>query len=131
MLTINSDIVTVNKPIGEVMNFIGVLNNTGKLMPDQIINWAGDNDTCSYTIKGMADITMKVKERADKNILLESTSDKPFSFTLNYILSEVPEGCTFQIVFEGDVNPFLKMMVEKPMNNLFNFMVKQLPKKLE
>lgn len=131
MLNLNSDTITVNKPLNEVMNFISVLNNTGKLMPDQITNWVGDNDTCAYTIKGMADITMRVKERFEKNMLVESTSDKPFSFTLNYILSEAPEGCTFQIVFEGDVNPFLKMMVEKPLGNLFNFMVKQLPKKLE
>lgn len=128
MLIIESETVVLNCAAGEALSFLGQMNNTGKLMPDQITNWNGDADKCSYTIKGMADISMSILERNDNSIMVKSLSDKPFSFTITYKISTSGSGSTAQIVFDGDVNPFLKMMVEKPLGNLFNYMIKQLPK---
>jgi hypothetical protein len=33
------------------------------------------------------------------------------------------------INFEGEVNPFLKMMVQKPLSNLFNYMSNKMKEK--
>lgn len=128
MLVLNSDEVTIEKTEKEVYTFLSNMDNTGKLMPEQIINWKGDNDTCSYTIKGMADVSMNVAQRDPNSILVKSSGEKPFAFQLKYTVSPAENGSKLSIEFEGDVNPFMKMMVEKPMGNLINYMVRKAAK---
>jgi len=59
---------------------------------------------------------------------LISGENSPFSFSLNIILTESDGTCDAQLLCEADINPFLKMMVEKPLNNLFDYMADRLVK---
>jgi len=44
----------------KVFQFLSDFNNYEKLMPEQIVNWQSDKDTCSFSIKGMADLKLKI-----------------------------------------------------------------------
>jgi carbon monoxide dehydrogenase subunit G len=129
MLTIQSHSVTVPKEINEVFNFVFNLDNTSKLMPSQITNWVGNETEASYTLQGMTNLKMAINShtKPDK-IEIKSIGDKPFSFEIDYNLKSSGNGTEFNILFRGDVNLFMKAMVEKPLTNLFNFMAEQLPK---
>jgi len=58
MTRIESEMQTINSSIETVFNFLSNFNNFEKLMPEQIINWKSTEDTCSFTIKGMTDLSM-------------------------------------------------------------------------
>lgn len=129
MLTIESKSVTIEKPIEEVFEFVYNLNNTSKLMPPQITNWQGTETEASYTVQGMANLKMSIQNHTRPGkIEIKSIGDKPFSFEIDYNLTSIEGKTNFNIVFKGDVNMFMKAMVEKPLSNLFNYMAEQLPK---
>ena len=63
MVNIKSDKKEIHSPAGIVFSFLSDFNNFQDLMPEQIVNWKSENDSCSFTIKGMSDINMKIKEK--------------------------------------------------------------------
>ncbi len=54
---------TINKDIVSVYNFLTDFNNFKDLMPEQITNWKSSNDSCSFTIQGMASISLTFAEK--------------------------------------------------------------------
>ena len=91
-------------------------------MPEQVANWQSTENDCSFTIKGMATIGMKIVEKIPISLIkIISNGKVPFDFTLNVHLTETsPTQTTGQIIFESDLNPMMAMMVEKPLRNFFN-----------
>jgi carbon monoxide dehydrogenase subunit G len=129
MLKINTGYKPVNADPARVFAFLADMNNLEKLMPEQVINWKSDTDTCTYTIKGMADIGMQITDRnPDSSVSMSSFGKVPFNFTLVIRIRPVAALSEAGLEFEGDVNPFLKMMVEKPLGNFFNMLVDNLNK---
>ena len=60
MATFKSKTVEVNADLKSVNDFLSNLNNLEKLMPeDRIQKWESTDETCSFTIKGLAGIGMK------------------------------------------------------------------------
>jgi len=126
MTIIESDKVEVNSSVEDVFTFLSDFNNYEGLMPDQITSWESTEDECSFNIKGMASIGMRIDEKvAGKEICIKSTNKSPFRFDLNCFLAGEGGKCTTYMVFESDLNPMLQMMVEKPIGSLFNHIVHQ------
>lgn len=112
--------------IESMFGFLNDLNNFEQLMPEgKIEKWDSSEEQCEFTIKGMARIGLrKIESKPNDLIKIESFGKVPFKFTLDIILTEVGTDQTeAQIHFEGDINPFMKMMVEKPLSNFFNMLV--------
>lgn len=112
-----------------MFTFLSDMNNLEKLMPEQVVNWKSDADSCTYTIKGMADIGMRISERVPSSrIVMVSEGKVPFDFTLSIDIAAAGNGSETSLRFEGDVNMFLRMMVEKPLGNFFNMLIDSLEK---
>jgi carbon monoxide dehydrogenase subunit G len=112
-----------------VFAFLSDMNNLEKLMPEQVGSWTSDVDTCQFNIKGMADLGMKITDRTPNSLIsIASHGKSPFPFTLAIHLKDAGESSEAQLVFNGEVNPFLKMMVEKPLGNFFNMLLDGLSK---
>ena len=128
MTRIESEKVEVNNSAEKTFSFLSDFNNFQKLMPQQVTNWQSTTDECSFTISGMATIGMKITEKKpNSEIKIISNGKVPFNFNLNVFLSETtPDKCAGQLVFEADLNPMIKMMVEKPLTNFFNLLVVRL-----
>jgi hypothetical protein len=108
-----------------LFDFLADLNNLEQLMPEgKIENWKSDQDSCEFSIKGMASIGLRVIDRKPINeINIESFGKAPFKFKLNILVEEESVTSSIvQIIFDGDVNPFMKMMIEKPLSNFFNML---------
>ncbi|HET6243993.1 MAG: hypothetical protein H0V01_02240 [Bacteroidetes bacterium] len=117
---------SLNKSQNEIFEFLSDFRNFEKLMPkDKIEKWTATSETCSFNISGMADIGMKIEKTVPHSeINIISHGKNPFEFTLNVYIE--PEGLDKSIaffIFRGDINPFLKMMAEKPLTNFFNMLV--------
>ncbi len=126
MTTIDTDKKVSPNNIKALYSFLIDMNNFEKLMPsDKIEKWESSEEQCEFTIKGMARIGLKrIEENEPTSIKIESFGKVPFTFTLDILLNELAEKETeAQIHFEGDINPFMKLMVEKPLSNFFNMLV--------
>ncbi len=113
----------------DVYTFLSDLNNLEKLMPEQVINWKSSQDDCSFTIKGMADMTLSIVEKTPSSIVkMGSSSAKPFPFSLTAQIESENDTSKVRLVFDGKVNAFMSMMIEKPLGNFFNMLLSGLEK---
>jgi len=128
MTKIESDKVDINKSAESIYNYLCDFRNFEKLMPSQVSNWEATPDTCSFTINGMATIGMKIIEKVPfSKIIISSNGKVPFEFKLFVFMDAKDSNNTVgQITFESDLNPMMKMMVEKPLGNFFNMLAKKL-----
>jgi carbon monoxide dehydrogenase subunit G len=117
--------ISPNSP-EQIFAFLNDMNNFEKLMPEgKIEKWESTEEQCEFTIKGMARIGLKKEKTSPPTYLKVSSFGKvPFTFDLDINLKEEADNQTeVSMVFNGDINPFMKMMVEKPLRNFFNFLV--------
>ena len=91
-------------------------------MPEgKIEKWESTEDQCEFVIKGMARIGLR-KTLLKLQIKLNFTTfgKVPFEFDLDIHLKEIAEKQTeVGMIFNGEINPFMKMMVEKPLRLTF------------
>ena len=62
MTRIESQQLKISKSTETIFNFISDFNNFKDLMPDSIENLETTQDSCSFTIKGMPTIKLKIGE---------------------------------------------------------------------
>ena len=125
MTRIESEKATIGKPAEEIYNFLSDFNNIGKLMPPQVEEFTTDNETCRFTIKGMATLGLKYASKTPFSEIVMTKHEKaPFDFNLICLLKEVTPGSTeLQLIFDADLNPFLQMMASKPLKNFLDLLV--------
>jgi len=130
---IDSEKVKVNASSKEVFDFLCDFNNIKELLPqDKISDWTSDMDSCSFKVQNAATIPLIKKETTPNTTIDIVSGDKaPFPFTLKINITETGETCEGFIHFDGEINAFLKMMVVKPLTNLFNYMAHKLQTKFE
>lgn len=130
MTRIETDHHTIQRSPKELFIFLTDFNNFEKLLPsDKIENWSATPSECSFRIKGMADIGMAIEDKKEfSEIHVGSRGKVPFSFKLDIFLlpTENEAEAEAYLVFSGDINPFMKMMIERPLSNFFNMLVKNL-----
>jgi len=125
---IESEKVIINKSSKVVFDYLCDFNNVVNLLPqDKISDWRSDVDSCSFKIQNAAIIPLIKKEvHPTSKIDIVSGEKAPFPFTLEIYLTELENGCECHMKFDGEINAFLKMMVVKPLSNLFNYMANKL-----
>lgn len=104
---------------------MGDFHNFKHLLPDdKIENFECTSEQCSFGIKGLVPLTIKIKDKTPKSkITFETSGLAKFVFTLHIHL--LPEQQT-NVQLEGDMNPFIKVMAEKPLSDLVNTMASKL-----
>lgn len=127
-MTITSQEAFINASSEQVFLFLCDCQNIYHLLPhDKISDWMATVDDCSFTIQKMAIIPLVIIQReANQSIVMKSGDKAPFPFTLKVVILEKGQTCSGYIEFEGQVNAFLKMMVDKPLTNLFEYMTQKL-----
>ena len=122
MTTIESKRVEIAKSAQDLYTFLQDMNNFQQLLPqDRISEWKSDGRSCSFKVQGAATIGLELAGgEAPDHVILKATERSPFPFTLDVFLKEDGGVTTAWQEFKGDINPFIKMMVEKPLKNLFD-----------
>lgn len=123
-MIIESTKVEVNEVPSTIYNFLKDANNLVHLLPkDNISDFKATETECSFKVQGGVTITLVQNGGEEPNkLFLKSGEKSPFPFTLTIHIDQVDDKSNGCIVFDGEVNMFLKMMVEKPLTNLFNYM---------
>lgn len=132
-MTIESTKVIVNSSPATVMAFLADAQNLIHLLPEgKISDFKATVEQCSFKVQGGFTISLiENGSKENSELYLKSGEGSPFPFKLTIHLKEVGTQTEGYIFFDGEVNMFLKMMVEKPLTSLFNYMSEQLKKYYE
>ena len=104
------------------------MNHFEAMMPDQVVDWKSTTDSCVFTIKGLATIGLKIKQRIpDQLVRVVSDGQAPVEFELNCIFGAAPDNKTeATIELDAELSPMLRMMAANPLQNLVDIMVEKL-----
>ncbi len=112
--------IIVNKSINELMEMLKNPDDYKNLMPDSLQSFESREDGFKFSLKGMPEIALKIAGVSANQIILQSASSS-LDFSLKGAMNPVSENQTeVQLLFDGKFNPFIKMMVEKPLQNFIN-----------
>ncbi len=112
--------ITLNKSVDELMEMLNSPEKYEKLMPEGLQKFEVKDQGFKFGLKGMPEIALKIEEVNRDKVVLKSASSS-LDFALEGHMNPISETQTeVQLLFEGKFNPFIKMMVEKPLQNFIN-----------
>lgn len=128
-MEIKGSTVTVNKSDQELFSFFTQVGNFEQLMPENTQKFEVDGDSFLFALKGMPEIRLVLKEKTEfSNVTLGAASSK-LPFTLAANISAISDTQSeVQLVFNGDFNPMMAMMVKKPLTNFINTLTDNIAK---
>lgn len=102
-------------------SFLSTPENLYHILPqDRIEDWTFDDTTCSFKIKGLAHIQLKLDHASTDQVVYASNSEKPFPFFLKINTTASGSGTELRASFEADVNSMMGMMLKSPLTNFLN-----------
>jgi hypothetical protein len=111
----------VNKSQKEFFEFLTNLKNFEKLMPENIDKFEVDKDSFLFSLKGMPEIRLVIKEKKEFDKVVLSAASSKLNFSLATLIQPVSENsCELQLLFEGDFNPMMAMMVKGPLQKFID-----------
>jgi len=127
-MTVIQNNVDIHKPIEAVYAFLADMNNHEQLMPDNIDNWSSTEDEARFTIKNMAKLALKIRQRVvNKEIICIPIEEAPFALTLRWKLEDKGVDTTnATFVIEAELNMMMKMMASSPLQKLADHQVNTL-----
>ena len=120
--------IIVNKSGAELVEMLNTPEGYRELMPDSLQSFEVRDQGFKFSLKGMPEIALVIDEVTENQVTLKSASSS-LDFALKGMMSSVNENQTeIQLLFEGKFNPFIKMMVEKPLKNFIDALTDNIEK---
>lgn len=99
------------------------------IMPTEVENYIADTDTCSYTIKGTGNLSLKIVERvSDASIKMLPNGKVPFPFEFIWTIESAGDTCKVYNKILAEMNPFIKAVAYKPLKNFITQQAENLQK---
>ncbi|WP_457610769.1 SRPBCC family protein [Lutibacter sp.] len=120
-MNLESKKTIINKSQKEFFEFLSNLENFRQLMPENIEKFEVDGESFIFSLKGMPEIRLVVKEKQEFDKIILGAASSKLNFTLITEISEISDNsCETQLLFEGDFNPMMAMMVKKPLQKFID-----------
>jgi len=129
-MNLESPKVNVEKSAEYLFASLTDVKNFEKLMPDSIAKFEVlDENAFIFGLKGMPEIKLKMKDKvAPSKVVLGAASDKlPFTLTAN-INSLTSNTSEVQLLFDGDFNPMMAMMIKGPITKFIETLAENMNK---
>lgn len=89
-----------------------------RLPQDKIQDFEFDIDSCSFAVAPVGKITFRIVEREPNKTIKFETTNSPVPLFLWIQLKQVaPEDTKMKMTIKADLNPFIKPMVSKPLQD--------------
>lgn len=128
-MNLESPKTRVNKSSQDVFNFLSDVKNFEKLMPENISKFEVlSDDTFLFALKGMPEIILKKKEVIPPNKIVLGAAGGKIDFSLIGNIADI-DGDTsdVQLVFNGDFNPMMAMMIKGPITKFIETLSTNIP----
>lgn len=127
MTIIKSNRESIPASAESIYTLLADYHNFNELLPEQVTNWKVSGDTCSFTIKGMADISLKISlMQPFSMVVYSSLNPNPFPFDLVFNIEPNKEHGFVTCEFRGELNAMLQMLAKSPLQNFVNMIVERL-----
>lgn len=125
MTTFESDIRYIEAPVIRVYTLLSDLNNLervkNKIPEDKIKNMECDTDSCRFSIDPVGPIEIRIIEREKPKTIKFGSEKSPVGFFLWIQLLPVdPEKTKIKLTLKADLNPFIKGMISKHLQDGIN-----------
>lgn len=120
MTKFESEIKFINAPQNAVYEKLSNLNNLEKvkerLPEDKVKNLSFDADSLTVEVPPVGKITLQLVEKEPCKCIKFATTTSPLPFNLWIQLLPVTDAeCKMKLTIGMDLNPFMKAMVQKPL----------------
>lgn len=97
------------------------------LPQDKVQDLSFDSDTLSFSVSPVGQLTLQVVEREPCKCVKLATTNSPLPFTMwIQIVATAEEECKVKVTIGMEINPFMKAMVQKPLQEGLEKMVDML-----
>ncbi len=129
-MVIESKELEIPKSAENTYNYILHLPNIENLLPrDKISEFKATDTTFGFKIQGGFQVELELVEKTEfSKVTFKTTESNNLHFTLDILLDDLGASCKAKQVCTADINKFMRMMVEKPLSALFDYMVDRLLK---
>ena len=111
----------INKSQEEFFNFLSDLSNFEQIMPENTDKFEVDGNSFIFSLKGMPEIRLVVKEKQEFNKIILGAASSKLNFSLTANINEVTATtCDVQLLFNGEFNAMMAMMVKKPLQKFID-----------
>ena len=98
-----------------------------RLPQDKVQDLSFDSDTLSFSVPPVGQLTLQIIEREPCKCIKLATTNSPIPFNMWIQLVETgEEECKMKVTIGMDINPFMKAMVQKPLQDGLEKMVEML-----
>ena len=128
-MNLESPKITVNTSSKELFDYLSKVENFESIMPDNTDKFEAREDSFVFALKGMPEIKLRMLEGEEpKKVVLGSASEKfPFSLTADIQELEADK-CEAQLLFSGEFNPMVAMIVKNPLQRFIDTLIENIGK---
>lgn len=112
--------------------FFSNVSNLREIMPEQVQDWQSDENSCSFFIQNLGQLSMQKGEFSFPDAYsFQSTEISKVKFALGFHFK--PDSDTSSIGFfelDADMNPMVEMLAKRPLSNFVNILTENLQKKM-
>ncbi|MCB0447975.1 MAG: SRPBCC family protein [Gelidibacter sp.] len=131
-MNLESPKVTVDKSPQDVFDYLSDVKNFEQLMPENISKFEvlGD-DTFLFALKGMPEIVLKKKEVLAPNKIVLGAAGGKLDFSLTGNITSISDSKSeVQLVFDGEFNAMMAMMIKGPISKFIETLATNIPSKV-
>ncbi len=105
---------------GDIFNILSNLNNLelikDRLPEEEFKKFTFDADSCSITVDPIGSVRFVIAERIPNSLIKLVAEQVPFDVALRIEIDEIDVATTkLKVVVDANLNPFIKPMVAKPL----------------
>ena len=120
----------VNKSAQDTFNFLNKIENFEALMPENISKFEVlDSDKFLFALKGMPEIVLKRKDVIEPSQIVLGAAGGKLDFSLTANITELEANKSeVQLLFAGDFNAMMAMMIKGPISKFIDTLAENMPK---
>ena len=122
-MKLESSIATVAKPIEDVFEQLTLASTYELLMPEEASFRIRDEKHFSFKLGGMPVIPLKLERQTPNTQIVMAADGGSVPFELHANLEAIDGKTKIQLVFEGNINPMMQMMVKKPLTQFLEALI--------
>ena len=122
-MKLESSIATVTKPIEDVFEQLTRASTYELLMPEEASFKIKDEKHFSFKLGSTPVIPLKLERQTTNTKIIMATDGGNVPFELHANLEAIDGETKIQLVFEGNINPMMQMMVKKPITKFLEALI--------
>jgi hypothetical protein len=121
-MKLNSKVNNINISDSQLFEKLTTIENFKKIMPENISKFEIiNNETLIFSLKGMPAIKLIMGEKNSPSKIVMNSSESKIIFSLTVDIQKIDnDNCSFELEFNGDLNPMIQMMVKSPLQSFID-----------